>query len=81
MTADRQMGKCKLWFKGASKRFVEIVYSIEGVKLEVFFASLNQWSLLKSTFESSLLKVFSLTLWSLLNSVSRSFKKFWQWRK
>ena len=35
---------CQFWNKGASKRFVEIMYSIEAVKIEVFFSSLNEWS-------------------------------------
>ena len=35
---------CQFWNKGASKRFVEIMYSIKEVKIEVFFSSLNEWS-------------------------------------
>ena len=35
---------CQFWNKGASKRFVEIMYSIKEVKTEVFFSSLNEWS-------------------------------------
>ena len=37
---DKQM--CQFSNKGASKRFVEIKYSIEAVKTEVFFSSLNE---------------------------------------
>ena len=37
---DKQM--CQFQNKGASKRFVGIMYSIEAVKIEVFFPSLNE---------------------------------------
>ena len=37
---DKQM--CQFRNKGASKRFVEIMYSTEAVKIEVFFPSLNE---------------------------------------
>ena len=33
---------CQFQNKGASKPFVEIMYSIEAVKIEVFFSSLNE---------------------------------------
>ena len=45
--------------------FVESIYSIEAVKTEAFFASLNESSPKRSTFEmleSSLLKIFSSPL-------------------
>ena len=38
---DKQM--CQFWNKEASIRFVEIMYSIGAVKIEVFFSSLNEW--------------------------------------
>ena len=66
-----------IWCKGASNRLVEIMYSIEAVKTEVFFTSLNEWSPQRRTFEmleSSLLKIFSSILWSLLKNVSLSFE-------
>ena len=34
---------CQFSNEGASKCFVEIMYSIEAVKIEVFFSSLNKW--------------------------------------
>ena len=57
------------------------MYSIEVVKTEVFFASLNELSPKRNTFEmleSSLLKIFSSILSSLLKSVSLSFEKLGQ---
>ena len=75
---------CQFWNKEVSKRFVEIMYSIEAVKIEVSFSSLNEWSPWRSFFEafleSSLLKIFVLILWSLLKNVSLSFEKSGQWR-
>ena len=35
---------CQFWNKGASKRFIEIMYLIKAVKIEVIFSSLNEWS-------------------------------------
>ena len=48
-----------------SKHFVKSIYSIEAVKTEVLFTSLNESSRKRSTFEmleSSLLKIFSSIL-------------------
>ena len=39
---NRQIDECKYCRKGASKRFVEIIYSIEVVKIKVFFTSFNE---------------------------------------
>ena len=75
---------CQFWNKGASKCFVDIMYSIEAVKIEVFFSLLNEWLPQRSTFEileSSLLKIFTSTLRSLLKNISLSFEKLGQWRK
>ena len=61
----RQIGKCQFRYKGTSKPFVESIYSIEAVKTEVLFTSLNESSRKRSTFEmleSSLLKIFSSVL-------------------
>ena len=61
----RQIGKCQFRYKGTSKPFVESIYSIEAVKTEVLFTSLNESSRKRSTFEmleSSLLKIFSSIL-------------------
>ena len=72
---NRQIDKCQFWYKGGSKRFVEIMYSIEAFKTEIFFGSWREYSL-RSTFEmleSSFLKIFSLILWRLLNSIEESF--------
>ena len=38
----RQIGKCQFRYKETSKPFVESIYSIEAVKTEVLFTSLNQ---------------------------------------
>ena len=60
------------------------MYSVEAVKTEAFFTSLNESRPKISTFEilkSSLLKIFSSILWSLLKSVSLSFEKLGQWRR
>ena len=74
---NRQIDECKYCRKGASKRFVEIIYSIEVVKIKVFFTSFNEWSQRRSAFEMEvpLLKIFSSILWSILKSVSLSFEK------
>ena len=56
---------CQFWYKGASKRFAEIMYLTKAVQTEVFFKS-YEWLLQRSTFEmldSSLLKSFSSILW------------------
>ena len=39
---DKEM--CQFWNKVASKHIIEIMYSIEAVKTEVFLSSLNEWS-------------------------------------
>ena len=56
---------CQFWYKGASKRFAEIMYLTEAVQTEVFFKS-YEWLKQRSIFEmleSSLLKIFSSKLW------------------
>ena len=66
---------------GTSKRFLRNRYSNEEVKKVVFFTPLNEWSPKRGTFEmleSSILKIFSSPLWSLLRSVSLSFEKLGQ---
>ena len=73
---------CQFWNKGASKRFVEIIYSIEAVKIEVFSSSLNEWLPQRSTLEilgSSLLKILASILRSFLKNISLSFEKSGKW--
>ena len=76
--------KCQFWYKGALKRFVEIMFSIEAVETEISFTSLNGWSPQRSTFEmldSSLLKIFLSILWSLLKNISLLLEKLGQGRR
>ena len=77
------MDKYQSWYKGTSKRFAEIMYSIE-YTVKYFLQSLNGRSPRKSTFEmleSSLLTIFSSILWSFLKSVSLPFEKLWTMKK
>ena len=77
------MDKCQILYKKTSKRFVESIFSIEAVKTEVIFTSLDGSSPTRSTFEildSSLLKIFSSILCSLLKNLNLSFEKLGQWR-
>ena len=77
------MDKCQFLYKKTSKRFVESIFSIEAVKTEVIFTSLDWSSPTRSTFEildSSLLKIFSSILCSLLKNLNLSFEKLGQWR-
>ena len=70
-TTQRQIDKCHFSYKGISRSFVEIMYSIEAVKIEVSFTSLNESSPQRSIFEMlepSLPKIFSSIL--LLKDVS-----------
>ena len=75
------MDKCQFLYKKTSKRFVESIFSIEAVKTEVIFASLDWSSPTRSTFEIldlSLLKIFSSILCSLLKNLNLSFEKLGQ---
>ena len=81
-TTQRQIDKCHFSYKGISRCFVEIMYSIEAVKIEVSFTSLNESSPQRSIFEMlepSLLKIFSSIL--LLKNVSLLFEKLGKCRR